>query len=121
MYPYIKLEQEIDLVLEKNGAFNAALQDWTNKWVPIILEYSSSLSGKKATLATQIRKDSEGVFFYAISINPIDIYIYITGESCHDEKAALKLLCMLFQKKSTQDSMVYIYEEYEVRYEDCEI
>lgn len=59
----IKLEQDINLILENNSTFNAALQDWTNKWVPIILEYSMSLSGRKATLATEIRKDSEGVFF----------------------------------------------------------
>jgi hypothetical protein len=57
----MQLEQEIDMILEKNGVFSSALQDWTNKWAPIILEYSSSLSGKKSMLASQIRKDCEGI------------------------------------------------------------
>ena len=81
MYPYVKLEQGTDLVLEKNGAFNAALQDWTNKWVPIISEYSISLSRKKATLATQIRKDSEGCSSTPYLETLYNIYIYILQEN----------------------------------------
>ena len=59
---FMQLEQEIDMILEKNGVFSSALQDWSNKWAPIILEYSSSLSGKKSMLASQIRTDCEGIY-----------------------------------------------------------
>ena len=35
--------------------------------------------------------------------------------NCRDDKAALMLLSMLFQKKSAQDPLLYIYEEHEVK------
>lgn len=38
----------------------------------------------------------------------------MAGNICHDDKAALELLCMLFQKKSVHNCSLYIYEEYEV-------
>ena len=63
-----QLEQEIDLVLEKKNVFDNALKEWSNKWVPAILEYSNSLSGKKATLAAVIRKDCEGMYYNYDSI-----------------------------------------------------
>ena len=43
------------------------------------------------------------------------LFIYI-GHACRDDRAALKLLCMLLQKKTMQDSILHIYEEYEVKY-----
>ena len=33
-----------------------------------------------------------------------------------DDQLALHLLCKMFLNKSTQDTLVYIYEEYEVRH-----
>ena len=83
MYPFVKHEQEIDMVLEKNGVFNDALQDWTKKWAPIILEYSTSLSGKKAMLATQICKDSEGVFLLHHVYTNILYMIHIILQESH--------------------------------------
>ena len=55
----LQLDQEIDLILERKGVFAAALQDWSNKWVPAIVKYSSTLAGKKATLVSEIRKAYE--------------------------------------------------------------
>ena len=108
----MQLEQEIDMILEKNGVFSSALQDWSNKWAPIILQYSSSLSGKKSMLASQIRTDCEGIYTCSSNIiMPFSTYTII-GHACRDDRAALKLL---LQKKSMQDSVVHIYKEYEVR------
>ena len=39
--------------------------------------------------------------------------LYI-GDIGADDKAALDLLCKFFSKKNTPDTLVYIYEEYEV-------
>ena len=41
--------------------FADALNDWTSKWVPAVLQYTANLSGKKAALASQTRKDCEGM------------------------------------------------------------
>ena len=49
------------MILEKSGVFADALHDWTSKWVPIVLEHSTSLSGKKAEMASLIRKECEGI------------------------------------------------------------
>ena len=56
----LQLEQEIDLILEKKGILSAAEQDWSTKWVPAILEYSSTFAGKKATVLSEARKAYEG-------------------------------------------------------------
>ena len=58
-----QLEQEIDIILEKTGVIEDGLRDWTSKWAPIILEYSTTLSGKKATMASQVRKECEGILW----------------------------------------------------------
>ena len=63
LFPTLQLEQEIDLILEKMGVFDKALQEWTNKWVPAIFAYSTNLSGKKASLYLQIRKECVGKFY----------------------------------------------------------
>ena len=47
--------------LEKNGVFVDALHDWNGKWVPNTLEYSNTLMGKKALMASHIRKECEGI------------------------------------------------------------
>ena len=52
----------MDLILEKRGAFTAALQDWSTKWVPAILEYSNTVAGKKAALLSETRKAYEGTW-----------------------------------------------------------
>ena len=51
----------MDLILEKKGVFRDALQDWNLKWVPAILEYASSLTGKKKELVLQAEKENEGL------------------------------------------------------------
>ena len=46
----LQLEQEIDLILENTGVFMQAVDDWTTKWAPAILEYGYTLTGKKASM-----------------------------------------------------------------------
>ena len=46
--------------------FVSALQDWSTKWVPAILEYASTLEGKKAALVSETRKAYEGNFMHKI-------------------------------------------------------
>ncbi len=41
--------------------FNRAVNDWGTKWVPAILEYSYTLSGKKATTVLSLQKIYEGM------------------------------------------------------------
>ena len=52
----------MDLILEKRGSFTSALQDWSTKWVPAILEYSNTVAGKKAALLSETRKAYEGIY-----------------------------------------------------------
>ena len=50
---------------------------------------------------------------YGISVESVTEKVYrVTGDTCRDDRAALQLLCMFFQKKNAQDSVLYIYEEY---------
>ena len=72
-YYFIQLEQEIDLILEKKGAFASALQDWSTKWVPAILEYSNTVAGKKAALLSATRKVYEGIIHF-IEYHTSDLY-----------------------------------------------
>ena len=67
-----QLEQEIDLILDKHGVFTAAVKNWSAKWVPAILEYGGTLSGKKGALVSKARKA-----YYGNSINVISVE-YIT-------------------------------------------
>ena len=60
----VQLELEIDMILEKTGVISEALQNWSSKWVPVILEYASSLSGRKAAMVADIRKNCEGTFVF---------------------------------------------------------
>ena len=57
-----KLEQEMDMILEKKDVMQAALQVWNEKIIPAVLEYGEGSSGKVATLFTQAQSDYEGIF-----------------------------------------------------------
>ena len=106
--------------------FASALQDWSTKWVPAILEYASTLEGKKAALVSEAlsetRKAYEGNFMHKIVSDNYssggrggsNFFYNVTGDLSGDDKAALGLLCKIFSKKNTPDSLMYIYEEYEV-------
>ena len=52
----------MDLILEKKDVFKSALHDWTTTWVPAILEYGSSCTGKTSAAVLQAKKDYEGAF-----------------------------------------------------------
>ena len=41
----VQLEQEIEEILKKNGVISEALQDWSSKWVPVILDYAIRKKG----------------------------------------------------------------------------
>ena len=41
--------------------FTQAIDDWTTKWAPAVLEYAYTLTGKKATMALTAQKTYEGV------------------------------------------------------------
>ena len=57
----MQLEQEVDLILEGTGVFTQAVDDWTTKWAPAILEYGYILAGKKATMVPTAQKTYESV------------------------------------------------------------
>ena len=67
-----QLEQEIDLILDKPGVLTATVKNWSAKWVPVILDYGGTLSGKKGALVSEARKA-----YYGNSINVISVQ-YIT-------------------------------------------
>ena len=56
----LQLEQEIDLILEKKGAFASALHSWSTKYIPAIKEYASTLVGKKGELVAEVQKTCGG-------------------------------------------------------------
>ena len=56
----LQLEQEICLIVERTDMFTRAVNDWNTKWVPAILQYSLTLSGKKATTVLSVQKQFEG-------------------------------------------------------------
>lgn len=57
----MQLEQEINLIIERTDMFNMAVNNWNTKWVPAILEYSYTLTGKKATMVLSVQKQYEGI------------------------------------------------------------
>ena len=67
IYIYTQLEQEMDLILEKKDVSKSALQQWTTVWVPSILQYAETCTGKKvASAITQAKTDYEGVHEYIL-------------------------------------------------------
>ena len=98
------------------------MQDWSTKWVPAILEYASTLEGKKAALVSETRKAYEGNCMHKSCSDDYssggrggsNFFYNPAGDLSGNDKAALDLLCKIFSKKNTPDSLVYIYEEYEV-------
>lgn len=46
----MQLEQEIDLIRGCTGVYMQAFDDWTTKWVPAILEYGYTFTGKTAVI-----------------------------------------------------------------------
>ena len=77
-----QLEQEMDMILEKNDVFSGAIQTW-NKWVPVIMEYTGSLSGRKASVVCDIRKKCEGELVFSMACSYTchrkNKFIYIRG------------------------------------------
>ena len=61
---FSQLEQEIDLILEMIGVFVKAVDDWTTKWAPAILEYGYTLTGKKAAMVLTAQKIYESMCMY---------------------------------------------------------
>ena len=55
MVIYTQLEQEMDLTLEKKDMCKSALQQWTTVWVPSILQYAESCTGKVASAVSQAK------------------------------------------------------------------
>lgn len=45
------------------------------------------------------------------------IILYI-GDISGDDKSALNILCKIFSKKNESDTLVYMYEEYEVKHNE---
>lgn len=60
-YFIMQLEQEVDLILNGKNLMSTAVSDWTDKWVPAILKYGDTLTGKKATMLHDIQKKYEGM------------------------------------------------------------
>ena len=46
----------MDLILEKAGVLSSALSSWDNKWVPAIIQYSRTCTGKKAKVISDLAK-----------------------------------------------------------------
>ena len=56
----------MDLILEKKDVSKSSLQQWTTVWVPSILQYAESCTGKVASAITQAKTDYEGVHEYVL-------------------------------------------------------
>ena len=77
----LQLEQELGLVLSKQGLQRSFSTEWIQKWVPSVTEYSRGLE----------RKDIK-----AILAESVCTYMYIAlGDDDGDQKMALKLLFQL--------------------------
>jgi len=57
--------------LEKTNVFKSAQQEWTNTWVPAILQYADSCSGKIAAAILQARKDYDGTYTLTVPIGSL--------------------------------------------------
>ena len=68
VYLFIQLEQEIDIILEKRDVLKTAQQDLSSTWVPAILQYGASCTGKTAAAIPQAKKDCEGTYISRISL-----------------------------------------------------
>lgn len=113
----MQLEQEVDLILEGTSVFTQAVDDWTTKWAPAVIEYGYTLTGKKATMVLTAQKTYEGVCD-AYSAHPnicniADVSL-ISGDDDKQQKVALYLLCHLLAKKGSEDTIVYLYEKCKV-------
>ena len=62
-FSFPQLEQEIGLILGGTGLFVQAVDNWTTKWAPAILEYGYTLTGKKATMVLTAQKMYEGMMY----------------------------------------------------------
>ena len=56
------LEQEMDMMHNKREVLKRAQQEWSSLWVPAILQYAESCSGKLATVLHKAMVDCEGVY-----------------------------------------------------------
>ena len=82
----LQLEQEIDLILEKTGVFMQAVDDWTIKWAPAVLEYGYTLSGKKAAMVLTAQKTYESMHEMCIlgySIHTHTTFFFTTYIAIH--------------------------------------
>jgi hypothetical protein len=89
-YPSV-MEQEIDLIFQRQNMLKRTRSEWEQKWVPAILQYVKTLRSKPVQSLLESSTNDD------------------------DDVLALKALCMIMAvKKSKVDSLVYVYEEYEL-------
>lgn len=53
----------MSLIVEKPDIFNITLAEWESKWVPAVLEYAYTLSGRKASMVLSLQKKYEGTLY----------------------------------------------------------
>ena len=118
----LQLEQEIDLILENTGVFMQAVDDWTTKWAPAILEYGYMLTGTMVLTAQKIYGSTHELYVgqYTFICTYIHAYAHNVGYSLNlgdddkKQKVALYLLCHLLAKKGSEETLIYIYEKCKV-------
>lgn len=54
----IQIEQQIGLILGRRDVVKGAVQEWTNKWVPAIIQLNESLTGKQGAMYKQSQMTS---------------------------------------------------------------